>query len=123
MCNFECNNLYNYNIHLTSKKHNKLITIDERKKLSFHNDVNYNSTDKSFNNIENFKNEVITTHMTQPSSVLEYNKSFLTEKMKILIESQNKLSEEQNKMNQIITEIINKPSADNSIINATNIIK
>ena len=108
MCNFECNNSYNYNIHLSSKKHINFMKMNEEtKNVTTNTDVISDNIEKTTNNIETFKNEVITTLMTQLSSVLEENnKSVLAEQTKLMIE--------QNKMNQIITEIANKPSITNN---------
>ena len=108
ICNFECSKKSNYNIHLSSKKH-----IQNMKEPEVENN-------KNTMNIESFKNEVITTLMTQFSYVLEENnKSILAEQTKVMIESQTKLmDEQQNKMNKMITDIANKPI--NNITNNNN---
>jgi hypothetical protein len=90
-------------VHLQSKKH---IAIYNEK----NNITNANAT------VEVFKNEVISTLMSQLSYVLEENnKSILAEQTKVMIESQTKLmDEQQNKMNKMITEIANKPTITNN---------
>ena len=88
MCNFECNNSYNYNIHLSSKKHIQNMKNQEITSL----DISPNIVDISFNSIEIFKNEVISTLMNQLSSILEENnKSMLAEHTKLMVETQNKI--------------------------------
>ena len=103
ICNFQTVKKYNYNVHLQSKKH---IAIYNEK----NNITNANAT------VEVFKNEVISTLMSQLSYVLEENnKSILAEQTKVMIESQTKLmDEQQNKMNKMITEIANKPTITNN---------
>ena len=86
ICNFESKKVRNYNLHLQSKKHNQNIKINET----------YNNT-----SVELFKNEVISTIMSQFSSILEENnKSVLAEQTKLMVE--------QYKMNKMITEIASK---------------
>jgi hypothetical protein len=87
LCKFKTGKKSNYNIHLQTKKH-----LDETNKS--------NDTEKNMiNKLEEFKTEVVKTLMGQLSSVLEEN-------------HKNILSE-QTKMNQIITEIANKPPSNN----------
>jgi len=107
LCNFQTVKKYNYNVHLQSKKH---IAIYNK-----NNNIT-NANANAFANVEIFKNEVISTLMSQLSYVLEENnKSILAEQTKVMIESQTKLMDEQYKMNKMITDIANKPS--NNIIN------
>jgi hypothetical protein len=112
ICNFQSEKRQNYNIHMNSKKHSHNAILlqqqqQQQPKMSDNANVNSNMIVNTTGNIETFKNEVITTLMTQLSSVLEENnKSVLAEQTKLMIE--------QNKMNQIITEIANKPSITNN---------
>jgi hypothetical protein len=107
ICNFTCSKKSNYNIHLSSNKH-----IQNMKKTEMENNTN----------IESFKYEVISTLMSQLSSVLEENnKNILAEQTKMMIESQTKLmDEQQNKMNKMITEFANKPTNNITNNNQTN---
>jgi len=113
ICDFECNKKSNYKIHLSCKKHINNVKLQEN--ISEIKTTESNTElDKNTMMVETFKNEVISTLMTQLSSVLEENnKNVLAEQTKMMIE--------QNKMNQIITEIVNKPSSGNSITNTANI--
>jgi hypothetical protein len=97
LCKFKTIKRGNYNMHLNSKKH-----------------IN-NDKIKSINNgdLEHFKNEVITTLMSQFGNILEENnKSILVEQTKLLIE--------QNKINKIMEEIASKPTTSVSNINTLN---
>jgi hypothetical protein len=88
ICKFECNKKSNYNIHLQSKKHFQNMKEHET------NTIMTNEQEVEINkmgNVEAFKNEVISTLMTQLSCVLEeHNKSILAEQTKLMIESQKK---------------------------------
>ena len=91
ICDFQSEKSRNYNIHLNSKKH-------------IQNSKNQDNN-KNMLNVDVFKNEIISTLMSQFSNILEENsKSVLAEQTKLMIE--------QHKM---ITEIANKPT--NSIVN------
>jgi len=97
ICNYTCSKKSNYNVHLKSNKH------IQNEKLQ--------DIDKKETKIEEFKNEVISTLITQFSSILDENhKSVLAEQTKLMIE--------QHKMNKMITDIANKPT--NSITNNNN---
>ena len=112
ICDFECNKKSNYKIHLSCKKHINNVKLQEN--ISEIKTESNTELDKNNMMVETFKNEVISTLMTQLSSVLEENnKNVLAEQTKMMIE--------QNKMNQIITEIVSKPSSGNSITNTANI--
>ena len=112
ICDFECNKKSNYKIHLSCKKHINNVKLQEN--ISEIKTESNTELDKNTMMVETFKNEVISTLMTQLSSVLEENnKNVLAEQTKMMIE--------QNKMNQIITEIVNKPTSGNSITNTANI--
>jgi len=103
ICDFKSNKKRNYEIHLASKKHIQIANM-----ITHTNPINENIivSDNNYTNIETFKNEVITTLMTQLSSVLEENnKSVLAE---------------QTKMNRMITEMANKPHASNITNNNNN---
>ena len=98
MCNFKCSKNYNYNVHLTSKKHIQNVKINDKNKMD---------------NVEIFKNEVISTLMSQLSSVLEENnKSMLAEHTKLMVETQNKIlidvSSKSNTINNISNNNLNK---------------
>jgi hypothetical protein len=79
---------------LNSKKHIKNTKTNVE-------DVNIieNKDNKDNKNIDEFKNEIITTLMTQFSSILEENSNVLAEQTKMMIEQK-----------QMITEIANKPT-------------
>ena len=94
ICNFQTVKKHNYNVHLQSKKH-----------ITMYNDKN-NITNA---NVELFKNEVISTLMSQLNYVLEENKNILAEQTqtRLMIETQNKL----------LVDVTNK---SNNTINNTN---
>jgi hypothetical protein len=117
-CNFSCVKKSNYEKHLITKKH-KIEKSDTSYKCSCGKIYNYHSSlwkhkQKCINiknsnndndnennnekhklittNIEEFKNEVISTLMNQLSSILEENnKSMLAEHTKLMVETQNKI--------------------------------
>ena len=93
ICDFETTKKYNYEVHLNCKKH-----IKKMEELQKEEPPKINT-----DNIETFKNEVITTLMTQLSSVLEENnKSILAEQTKQMVETQTKLFHEM-AVNQTVT--------------------
>jgi hypothetical protein len=108
ICNFECVKKSSYNIHLITKKHIQNIKEQEQNTIIKQQDNN-----KNMLNVDVFKNEIISTLMSQFSNILEENsKSVLAEQTKLMIE--------QHKM---ITEIANKPTnsiTNNQINNQTN---
>ena len=79
MCNFECNNPYNYNLHLSCKKHIQNLKNQEINKNITSLDMSTNIIDISMNNVEIFKNEIISTLMNKLNFVLEENKNILAE--------------------------------------------
>jgi hypothetical protein len=86
MCNFKCSKNYNYNVHLTSKKHIQNLKINDKNKMD---------------NVEIFKNEVISTLMSQLSSVLEENnKNILAEQTKLLMDVKSITNNNNNNHNQ-----------------------
>ena len=106
ICNFQSEKRKNYNIHMNSKKHSHNATLlQQQPKMSDNANANANANiivNKS-GNIEEFKNEVITTLMTQLSSVLEEkNKSILAEQTKQMIETHTKLFQDM-AINQTVT--------------------
>jgi len=118
ICDYETNKKSNYVIHLSCKKHIQKVKDKNNEKEPDNEQEKINNM-----NIETFKNEVISTLMTQLSSVLEENnktelaeqtKMMIETQTKMIIETQSKMMDEQNKMNQIITEIANKPSITNN---------
>jgi hypothetical protein len=91
LCNYKCSKKSNYNVHLTSNKHIQNEKINQ-------------TNNKNMLNVDVFKNEIISTLMTQFSNLEENSKSVLAEQTKMMIE--------QHKM---ITEIAKNPT--NSITN------
>ena len=99
MCNFECNKKSSYNIHLITKKHIQNMKEQEEEPEQ----INENKMD----NVELFKNEIISTLMNQLDCILdEKNKNILAEQTqtRIMVETQTKLMQE----------IANKPNNTNS---------
>ena len=91
LCNYKCSKKSNYNVHLTTNKHIQNEKINQ-------------TNNKNMLNVDVFKNEIISTLMTQFSNLEENSKSVLAEQTKMMIE--------QHKM---ITEIVKNPT--NSITN------
>ena len=104
ICNFQSEKRKNYNIHMNSKKHSHNATLlQQQPKMSDNANANANVIVNTSGNIEEFKNEVITTLMTQLSSVLEEkNKIILAEQTKQMIETHTKLFQDM-AINQTVT--------------------
>ena len=101
-CGFTSLKRRNYQIHLESKKHiQNMKTINKEKQEHEDEDEQTNNNIK-LTNIESFKNEVITTLMSQLSSVLEENnKTILAEQTKLLmdVKTNNTINNNDNRIN------------------------
>jgi hypothetical protein len=103
ICNFSTYNKYNYKKHLSSKSH-----------------LNKSNTEEK-NIIQNDKN-IIQNDKQLYSSIMDELKIMMLEQTTKITEEQAKMKEEQQKkIDQIITEISNKPVTTPSISNNTNI--
>jgi hypothetical protein len=103
LCNYSCIQKSNYKIHLNSKKHIKNTKANVEDVNMIENKDNKDNKDNK--NIDEFKNEIITTLMTQFSSILEENsKNVLAEQTKMMIEQKQMITEFANKPSNIITQ-------------------
>jgi len=138
-CNYSTSKKSSYENHLTSKKHTKSISnnLTNTKNIyscnicnfSTYNKYNYNKhlSSKSHRNKSNTEDKNIIQNDKQNdkqlySSIMDELKIMMLEQTTKITEEQAKIKEEQQKkIDQIITEISNKPVTTPSISNNTNI--
>jgi hypothetical protein len=109
ICEYSTSSNYNYNKHLLAKSH-----INKSQQ-------NDNSTQKDTSTPKQKDTQLYSSIMSEIKNLmLEQSKMREEQTTKIIEEKTTKIIEEQTKMNQMITEIANKPTAS-SISNSTNI--
>ena len=95
VCHFTSQKSRNYDIHLKSNKH------IQNMKISMNDNNDNNEKHMTLTNVEIFKNEVISTLMSQLSSVLEENnKNILAEQTKLLMDVKSITNNNNNNHNQ-----------------------